>query len=268
MDKNIAKNYKNSKKQIKKTYKSEIKQEKLDYKKEKRSIHDTYLSEREAYFIESGRPLPENPPKRSLLEEIGNAVTHGAGAAFAVVAIVLMMIKQNSAAEFVGALIYSVGLFVLFCISSLYHAFPYGSRVKRLFRRFDYSSIYLLIGATFAPILLAYIGGVKGLIFFIIQWILIAAGITFIGVFGPGKLKFIHFPLYIILGWSGLILLPEMLAENLPFFIYIITGGIVYSLGIIPFAIKAKISHFVWHFFVLGGAVLQWIGIYEYIYLI
>jgi hemolysin III len=268
MDKNIAKNYKNSKKQIRKTYKSEIKQDKLDYKKEKRSIHDTYLSEREAYFLELGRPLPENPPKRSLLEEIGNAVTHGAGAAFAVVAIVLMMIKQNSAAELVGALIYSVGLFVLFCISSLYHAFPYGSRVKRLFRRFDYSSIYLLIGATFAPILLAYIGGVKGLIFFIIQWVLIAAGITFIGVFGPGKLKFIHFPLYIILGWSGLILLPEMLAENLPFFIYIITGGIVYSLGIIPFAIKAKISHFVWHFFVLGGAVLQWIGIYEYIYLI
>ena len=268
MDKNIAKNYKNSKKQIKKTYKSEIKGKRLNYRKEKKSIHDTYLSEREAYFLESGRPLPENPPKRSLLEEIGNAVTHGAGAAFAVVAIVLMMIKQNSAAELVGALIYSVGLFVLFCISSLYHAFPYGSRVKRLFRRFDYSSIYLLIGATFAPILLAYIGGVKGLIFFIIQWILIAAGITFIGVFGPGKLKFIHFPLYIILGWSGLILLPEMLAENLPFFIYIITGGIVYSLGIIPFAIKAKISHFVWHFFVLGGAVLQWIGIYEYIYLI
>ena len=67
--------------------------------------------------------------------------------------------KQNTKEELFGAIIYSVGLFVMFCISSLYHAFPYGSRVKRLFRRFDYSSIYLLIGATFAPILLAYIGG-------------------------------------------------------------------------------------------------------------
>ena len=267
MDKNIAKTYKNSKKQIKKAYKAEIKDKKTDYKKEKRTAHDTYLSERESYFHDIGKPLPENPPKRSLLEEIGNAVTHGAGAAFALVAIFLMMIKQNTVAELVGGVIYSVGLFVLFCISALYHAFPYGSAVKRIFRRFDYSSIYLLIGATFAPILIAYVGGIKGSIFFIIQWAIIAAGISFIGVFGPGKLKFVHFPLYVILGWSGLILLPELISRDFAFFVYIISGGIVYSVGIIPFAIKAKISHFVWHFFVLAGAVLQWIGIYQFIYL-
>ena len=99
------------------------------------------------------------------MEEIGNAVTHGVGALFAVAAIVLMMVKGDSVEELVGAAIYSVGLFVMFGISALYHAFPYGSAVKRLFRRFDYSSIYLLIGATFAPILLAYIGGVKGIVF-------------------------------------------------------------------------------------------------------
>ncbi len=267
MDKNISNNYKNSKKQIKTAYKAEKKEKKSSYRKEKHSIKESYLSEREAYYIEKGLPLPENPPKRSLLEEIGNAVTHGAGAAFALVAIVLMLIKQNTKEELFGAIIYSVGLFVLFCVSALYHAFPYGSSVKRLFRRFDYSSIYLLIGATFAPILLAYIGGIKGQIFFVIQWALIATGITFIGIFGAGKLRFIHFPLYILLGWSGLILLPEMLSRDVGFFVYIITGGVVYSLGIIPFSIKAKISHFVWHFFVLGGAVLQWIGIYKYIYL-
>ncbi len=266
MDKNIAKNYKNSKKQIKRAYKADKKSKKLIYKENKKSAYDSFLSEREAYYSENGKPLPENPPKRSLLEEIGNAVTHGAGAAFAVVAIVLMMIRQNTKAEFFGALIYSFGLFVMFGISSLYHAFPYGSGVKRLFRRFDYSSIYLLIGATFAPILLAYIGGIKGAVFFIIQWALIATGITFVGVFGPGKLRYIHFPLYIILGWSGLILLPEMLARDFSFILYIIAGGVVYSLGIIPFAIKAKISHFIWHFFVLGGAVLQWIGIFKFIY--
>lgn len=267
MDKNITKSYKNSKKQIKSAYKRDKKEKKAKYRNAKHSAREKFLAEREEYYTERGIPLPENPPKRPLLEEIGNAVTHGLGAAFAVVAIVLMLIKQGTREELFGALIYSVGLFVMFCISSLYHAFPHGSAVKRLFRRFDYSSIYLLIGATFAPILLAYIGGLKGLIFFIVQWALIALGITLIGVFGPGKLRFIHFPLYIILGWSGLILLPEMLSRDLGFFIYIITGGVVYSLGIIPFSMKAKVSHFIWHFFVLGGAVLQWIGIFKYIYL-
>ena len=268
MDKNISRNYKNSKKQIKSAYKRDKKEKKISYRREKHAIKETYLSNREAYYLERGLPLPENPPKRGLLEEIGNAVTHGVGAAFALVAIVLMLIKQGSREELFGAIIYSFGLFVLFCISALYHAFPYGTRVKRIFQRFDYSSIYLLIGATFAPILLAYVRGIKGQLFFVTQWLIIAAGITFIGVFGPGKLRFIHFPLYIILGWSGLLLLPEMLARDVGFFVYIITGGALYSLGIIPFSIKAKISHFIWHFFVLGGAVLQWIGIYKYIYLV
>ena len=140
--------------------------------------------------------------------------------------------KNFDKEELFGAVIYSVGLFVMFCISSLYHAFPYGSFVKRLFRRFDYSSIYLLIGATFAPILLSYVGGVFGLVFFIVQWVVIATGITFIGVFGPTRLKWLHTPLYIVLGWCGIIFLPKMLRYDPWFAFYILSGGVVYSLGI------------------------------------
>lgn len=57
-----------------------------------------------------------------------------------------------------------------------------------------------------------------------------------------------------------------MIKNDLMFFIYILIGGIVYSLGIIPFAIKKKVSHFIWHFFVLFGAVIQWVGIFLFIY--
>ena len=47
----------------------------------------------------------------------------------------------------------------------------------------------------------------------------------------------------------------------------ILSGGITYSLGIVPFIIDKKVSHFIWHFFVIAGAVIQWVGIYLYIYL-
>ena len=151
-------------------------------------------------------------------------------------------------------------------MSCLYHSFKYGSTVKRLFRRFDYSSIYLLIGATFVPILLIFFGGSFGIIFVIIQWIIIITGVAFIGVFGPHKLKALHITLYIVLGWSGLILLPKMLTDNITLFCYILGGGIIYTLGIIPFALKKKVSHFIWHFFVLLGAIVQFIGIFTCIY--
>jgi hemolysin III len=48
---------------------------------------------------------------------------------------------------------------------------------------------------------------------------------------------------------------------------WILLGGIIYTVGIIPFAIKMNASHFIWHFFVLAGAVVQWVGIFKYIYL-
>ena len=207
------------------------------------------------------------PPKRPLLEEIGNSVTHGVGAVFAVVAFALMLTRAESMPHLVGAVIYFVGLFTMMTVSCLYHAFPHGMAVKRIFRRFDYSCIYLLIGATFAPILLAYVGGSFGFTFLIIQWSVIAVGITLVGVFGPGRLRFVHIPLYLALGWCGLMLLPCMVkAGDLALLGLILGGGVVYSLGVIPFVLKRGPSHFIWHFFVLAGAVVQWLGIYLYIY--
>ncbi len=207
----------------------------------------------------------KNPPKRSVLEEIGNSVTHGVGALFALVSLFFMLASADGARETAAVIIYSVGMICAFTISCLYHAFPYGSAVKRLFRRFDYSSIYLLIGATFAPSLLCVFEGGFGLGFFIIQWSLIVVGITLVGVFGPARLRFIHIPTYVTLGWSALMLLPGLMTESLPLALFILAGGVAYSIGIIPFAIKARASHFIWHFFVLAGAVLQWVGNYFYL---
>ena len=105
-----------------------------------------------------------------------------------------------------------------------------------------------------------------GIWFCVIQWIIIATGITFIGIFGPDKLKWLHFPLYIILGWCGLLFLPNLFINNFYLFIFILGGGIIYSLGIIPFGMKKNVAHFIWHFFVLLGAIIHFLGIYFYLY--
>lgn len=254
-------------KDLKKKYKNELKAEKQKYDKIRSDIKAQHKASVESLYASGDIPRPKDPPKRALLEEIGNAVTHGVGSIFSVFAFILMLLASDTVAEYVGASIYFFGLFVMFTMSCLYHAFSHGSAVKRLFRRFDYSSIYLLIGATFAPSLLCVVGGTFGIVFFIIQWVVIAAGITLVGVFGPTRLRFVHIPMYVILGWSALMLMPSLIATSFPLAMWILAGGVVYTVGIIPFAIDMKVSHFIWHFFVLAGAVVQWIGIYKYIYL-
>ncbi len=252
-DKDIKQEYKNSKKALSTEYRLGVRK----------------LREKMERDITAHRP-PEaaikQPMRLSVLEEIGNAVTHGVGSLLSVAGFVLMLTGAGSFEETISACVYFFGLFVLFTMSCLYHSFKYGSAVKRVFRRFDHASIYLLIGATFAPVQLVYIGGLWGLVFFAVQWAVIALGITLIGVFGPSRFKWLNFSLYLILGWSALLFMPHMIKNDPGFFFWIFGGGVAYTLGTIPFMIKRRVAHFIWHFFVLAGAVIQWFGIYFYVY--
>ncbi len=265
--KEIKKEYKSELKTVKKIYKTDKKENRTEYKNKRAVLKEAYREDYSRALTEKGKRTPIDPPKRAVLEEIGNAVTHGLGSVFSVFSIIFMLIYSDTTVEKISAWVYFFGLFVMFTMSCLYHSFAHGMKVKRIFRRFDYSCIYLLIGATFAPVLLSYIGGTFGLMFFIIQWAVIATGITFVGVFGPERLKFLHTPLYLVLGWCALIFLPRMFREDTGLAFFVLGGGVIYSLGIIPFAMKTKVAHFIWHFFVLAGAVVQWAGVFLYIYL-
>ena len=150
--------------------------------------------------------------------------------------------------------------------SGLYHALKNGSRAKRIGRRFDYTSIYLLIGGTFAPIWLIYMGGFWGVALFCIQWVVILTGVTLVMVFGPGRWRPLHFTLYFVLGWSGLAFIPEFYRNAPILLLFIFLGGLVYTLGMIPFGRNHKYDHCVWHLFVVAAAVLHWVGIYTQIY--
>lgn len=213
------------------------------------------------------------PPKRRLLEEIGNSVSHGVGALIGIACLVLMILKATDALSLTAAIVYGACFTFQMLFSCLYHSFRGGSTVKRIFRRFDYCSIYLAIGGTFAPLYLIYMvqhmwGLTAGLVFFAVQWAFIALGITFVGVFGPGRFRWLHFTLYFVIGWSAIMFIPFWVKDSLPLFLWIISGGITYTLGMIPFAaLKHKpVAHFIWHIFVLAGSILMWVGIYLFVF--
>lgn len=241
-------------KQEKKKIKKEYKREKIQNKEDTSKI------------ISSDK---NTPPHLNTLEEIGNAITHGVGAIFAIFATIIMLVNSKTVYQITGALIYGISMFLMFLMSSLYHAFKYGLKVKKIFRIFDYSSIYLLIGGTFAPILLVFLNDTLGIVILLIQWVVIITGITMIAIFGPGRLRWLHFPAYFILGWgAGMFILPVMIKENISFLWWILAGGLSYTLGMIPFCLKGKkTAHFIWHLVVIIGVVLHFIGIFTAMYL-
>lgn len=206
------------------------------------------------------------PPRLSVAEEAVNAASHGLGAALALAAMVLLLLRSDAPLKVMASCFYGISLFFMMLMSCLYHAMPAGSAAKRVLRRFDYTSIYLLIGGTFAPIFLVYLGDRLGITLFCIQWGVILFGVSLIAVFGPGRFRPLHFTLYFLIGWSGLMFLPDFYLHARPLLWYILAGGLVYTLGMIPFARNRRNDHCVWHMFVLAAAVLHWIGIYTQIY--
>ena len=242
-----------------------------EYRVQKAMVSDPLKAEKKIASVEKKKEnrRKNEPPRRALLEEIGNSVSHGVGALVAIAFLVLMVLKAHNALSLTAAIVYGSCFFLQMLFSCLYHSFRGGSKVKAIFRRFDYSSIYLQIGGTFAPLYLIYMvehmwGLAAGLSFFAIQWSLIALGITFVGVFGPGRIRWLHFTLYFVIGWSGLMFLPFWAQDNLPLLFWILGGGIVYTVGMIPFAAlkKKKVAHFIWHLVVLTASILMATGIY------
>ena len=206
------------------------------------------------------------PPLLSRKEEVINAVSHGAGALLAAACTALLLLKSDEPCKVAASLVYGVSMILMMLMSCVYHAMPAGSDAKRLCRRFDYTSIFLLIGGTFAPLLLVYLGGKAGLTLFCVQWGIIAAGVAMVLMVGPGRWRALLFTLYFLLGWSGLAFVPELF-RNAPMLLwFIFMGGVVYTAGMIPFARHKKYDHCVWHFFVLLAAALHWAGIYSQVY--
>lgn len=271
----LALEYVRKKYEIKDARKQELEDLHDEYKIRRLQIEKPLKAEKYRRKVEAKklhRKMNE-PPRRRLLEEIGNAVTHGVGALAGVACLVLMILKAQGGLALTAAIVYGVCFTLQMLFSCLYHSFRGGSTVKRIFRRFDYSSIYLAIGGTFAPLYLIYMSdkmwGVSwGIAFFAIQWTLIATGVTFVGVFGPGRLRWLHFTLYFAIGWSAIMFIPTWIQQDLPLFLWIISGGVTYTLGMIPFgALKNKpVAHFIWHIFVLAGSLLMWVGIYLYVF--
>jgi len=213
------------------------------------------------------------PPELPVIEEIGNSISHGLGFLFGILALVLMLIKSDGGRMIFASLVYGISIIFVMLNSCLYHAWSKGSKVKYLWRRFDYTSIYLLVCGTYAPLLLVELSDncdiklMYGIIWFISQWTIVLIGVIFNSIYGPGRIKWLNYTLYFLLGWLGLIYIPIWIhANRIPLLLWILFGGIIYTLGMIPFLKKAKSSHFIWHLFVLGGCIVQFLGIYIYIY--
>lgn len=206
-------------------------------------------------------------PKYSLSEEIINSISHGLGGIFSIVALILMLVKSSKPLEYVTISIYGTTMILLYIISCIYHALSPRLTGKKVLRVLDHCNVYLLVLGTYIPISLLGVSGSLGWILFGIVTTITIIGIVLSSI-AIDKFQIFEVICHLINGWSILFAI-KTLYNNITFMgvLFLLLGGIMYSLGAILYRIgtKKKYMHSIFHFFCLGGTVLHFIAIYIYI---
>ena len=210
-------------------------------------------------------------PKYTLGEELVNSISHGCGAVFGIVALVLCVVfsaKQGDAWSIVSSSVYGASMILLYTVSTIYHALKI-NRAKRVFRILDHCSIYLLIAGTYTPYTLVAMRGPVGFTVFGVVWAAAVCGITFDAI-SLKKFKVLAMVLYISMGWA-VVFSAKTLISSVPAagIWLLLSGGVLYTIGAVLYGIgkKKKYMHSVFHFLALGGSVCHFISIFAFIIL-
>ena len=204
-------------------------------------------------------------------EEIANMVTHIVGGAFGVVALVLCVVfslLRHNYWGLAGGIVYGLLMIYLYTISSIYHGLV-PERPKKVFQVLDHCSIFAMILGSYVPVLLTGVREQSPIICIIVST-LVLAGCTVCVVFTAidwQKYAVVSMTGYFAIGWAALLMLyPLYKAYGWEMILWILAGGLSYTLGIIFFAkgVKQRYMHSVWHLFILAGSAFQFIGIFKF----
>jgi hemolysin III len=162
----------------------------------------------------------------------------------------------------------------LYAASTIYHTLDISPKVNRLLRKIDHMMIFVLIAGTYTPVCLIVLGDETGWFLLGLVWIIAFLGIL-INAFWITCPKWFSSMVYIAMGWVCVLAFSKILTA-LPRegFIWLLAGGIIYTLGGIIYALKLPVfnsrhryfgSHEIFHLFVMGGSLCHYMMMYQFV---
>lgn len=211
-------------------------------------------------------------PNYSIGEERFNYISHIVGGAIGIIALILCVAISawhRNIIAVVTSSIYGITMILLYSMSSIYHGLKDGM-AKRVFQVLDHCAIYILIAGTYTPITLCAIrplNPVVGWSIFIMEWVLAIIAII-LNAIDLKRYSVFSMICNLVMGWGIIVVVPVAI-ESLTWdgFIYILTGGILYTVGAVLYGIGKNKSymHCIFHIFVLLGSIAHLLGIIFYV---
>ncbi len=201
--------------------------------------------------------------------------THFIGTILAVAGLILLLTRTDrlfTVWHIISFSIFGGTMILLYTFSTLYHWLPLSGNSLEIFRKIDHIVIFVFIAATYTPVCLITLRGPWGWSIFGSVWGVAIAGL-FLKIFWLNAPRILYTSIYLLMGWIIIIAIwPLIKAMALPGLIWMIIGGIFYSIGAVIYALKKPDPwpnkfgfHEIFHLFIMLGSFSHFWMIYRYI---
>jgi len=215
---------------------------------------------------ENGRPVAVGRDY-DRAEITADAIIHGVGLILGAVGVAVLIVfaaRSPGNGDLPVAVVYAAGLLAMLGFSAAYNLWP-ASRIKWVLRRFDHSAIYLLIAATYTPFMAQVKNGPVASAMLAIVWTVAAIGMV-MKLTLPGRFDRLSTVLYLLLGWSGVMMRDVIAALPAATLWLLGAGGLLYTLGVIFHLWSSlRFQNAIWHAFVVFAAACHYSAVLDYL---
>ncbi len=134
--------------------------------------------------------------------------------------------------------VYGTASVWLFLISGLYHVITWSPRRRAMLRRLDHANIFVLVAATYTPVMLTLTARAWGVSVVATVWTLAVAGIA-VSMSRVALPRWALAGLYLAVGWVAVAATPVLVAAvGTGGMLMILGAGLLYSAGAVAYALR------------------------------
>ena len=208
------------------------------------------------------------------LKDPGSALTHFIGWLMALFAAVPLILRAWTAPDKIYVIslsVFAISMLLLYAASTLYHSLDINEKINKRLKKLDHMMISVLIAGTYTPVCLLALPKRVGYPLLLTVWGIAIGGII-LKAFWVTCPKWISSVLYISMGWTCVLAFTNLLNSlTKASFLWLLAGGIIYTVGGIIYALKLPLfnsrhknfgSHEIFHLFVMGGSTCHYVLMY------
>lgn len=205
------------------------------------------------------------------IKDPGSAITHFIGmilAGLASTPLLMLAASKGDELAILALAVFACSMILLYGASTTYHTFNISEKINKILRKVDHMMIFILIAGSYTPICVIALKDSIGYPLLALVWSVAIVGML-IKAFWITCPKWFSSLIYIAMGWLCVLAMVP-LVRSLPTaaFLWLVAGGVIYTIGGVIYALKLPIfnarhqyfgSHEIFHLFVMGGSLCHYV---------